>query len=69
MSYRLEGGYEWYEIQDDVAYYEVFDAPKIIYPDIAKNPRFCLDKGNCYLANTAYCLGSDSLYLLGLGAT
>jgi hypothetical protein len=65
-SGRKPGRYEWYEIQDDVAYYEIFESRKIVYPDIAKNPRFCLDTGNSYLANTAYCLGSDSLYLLGL---
>jgi len=63
---RKPGRYEWYEIQDDVSYYEIFDAPKIIFPDICKAPRFCIDRDGNYLANTAYCLGSDSLYLLGL---
>jgi hypothetical protein len=62
---RKPGRYEWYEIQDDVAYYEVFDGPKIIFPDICKGPRFSLDTGDSYLANTAYCLGTDDLYLLG----
>jgi hypothetical protein len=63
---RKPGRYEWYEIQDDVAYYEVFEAPKIVFPDICKSPRFYFDRAGIYLANTAYCLGSDSLYLLGL---
>jgi hypothetical protein len=63
---RKPGRYEWYEIQDDVAYYEVFDGPKIIFPDICKGPRFSLDAGGHYLANTAYCLGTDDLYLLGV---
>lgn len=63
---RKPGRYQWYEIQDDVAYYEVFDKPKIIFPDIAKGPRFSLDVGDHYLANTAYCLGTDDLYLLGV---
>jgi predicted type IV restriction endonuclease len=63
---RKPGRYAWHEIQDDVAYFEVFDAPKIIYPDIAKFPRFVLDTSGHYLANTAYCLGTDSLYLLGI---
>jgi len=43
---RKPGHYEWYEIQDDVAYYEVFDRPKIIFPDICKGPRFSLDTGD-----------------------
>jgi hypothetical protein len=63
---RKPGGYEWYEIQDDVAYYEVFDGPKLIFPDIAKGPRFCLDDDGYYLANTAYCLGTEDRYLLGI---
>jgi Eco57I restriction-modification methylase/restriction endonuclease TaqI-like protein len=63
---RKPGRYEWYEIQDDVAYYEVFDGPKIIFPDICKGPRFSLDTSDHYLANTAYCLGTDNLYLLGV---
>jgi hypothetical protein len=63
---RKPGRYEWYEIQDDVAYWEVFDQAKIIYPDIAKGPRFCLDREGHYLSNTAYCIGVNDPYLLGL---
>ncbi len=63
---RKPGRYQWYEIQDDVAYYEIFESPKIIFPDIAKGPRFYLDKSGTYLANTAYALGTDDMYLLGI---
>lgn len=63
---RKPGRYEWYEIQDDVAYYPIFDGPKIIFPDICKAPRFFLDRSGQYLANTAYCLGVDDPYLLGI---
>jgi fido (protein-threonine AMPylation protein) len=63
---RKPGSYAWYEIQDDVGYFKVFDSPKIIYPDIAKGPRFALDNEGHYLANTAYCLGTDDRYLLGI---
>jgi len=63
---RKPGRYEWYEIQDDVAYYAIFDGPKIIFPDICKAPRFFLDRSGRYLANTAYCLGVDDPYLLGI---
>jgi hypothetical protein len=63
---RKPGRYKWYEIQDDVAYYQIFDFPKIIFPDIAKGPRFCLDTNGNYLANTAYCLGTDDKYLLAI---
>jgi hypothetical protein len=63
---RKPGRYQWYEIQDDVAYFEIFDGPKIIFPDICKNPRFTLDTDGHYLSNTAYCLGTGDLYLLGI---
>jgi hypothetical protein len=63
---RKPGRYQWFEIQDDVAYFEAFDGPKIVYPDIAKGPRFCLDANGHYLKNTAYCIGSADLYLLGV---
>jgi len=63
---RKPGRYKWYEIQDDVAYYQIFESPKIIFPDIAKGPRFCLDTESNYLANTAYCLGTGDRYLLGI---
>ncbi len=63
---RKPGRYEWYEIQDDVAYYPIFDGPKIIFPDICKAPRFFLDRDCMYLANTGYCLGVDDPYLLGI---
>jgi hypothetical protein len=63
---RQPGSYKWYEIQDDVNYYQAFDRPKIIYPDIAKYPRFSFDEKGYYLANTAYAIGVDDLYLLGI---
>ena len=63
---RKPGAYQWYEIQDDVAYYRVFDEPKIVYPDIAKGTRFCLDSDGAYIGNTAYCIGSSDPYLLAL---
>ncbi len=63
---RKPGRYAWYEIQDDVAYFPIFDGPKIIFPDICKAPRFFLDRSGRYLANTAYCLGVDDPYLLGI---
>lgn len=63
---RKPGRYEWYEIQDDVAYHAIFGGPKIIFPDICKGPRFFLDRSGIYLANTAYCLGVDDPYLLGI---
>ena len=62
---RQDHGEYWWELRPCV-YYEYFDRPKIIFPDICKQPRFYLDRSGMYLANTAYCLGLDDLYLLGV---
>ncbi len=62
---RKPGRYAWYEIQDDVAYWEIFTRPKIVFPDICKNPRFSIDDTGIFLANTAYAIDSDDRYLLG----
>jgi adenine-specific DNA-methyltransferase len=62
---RQDQGDFWWELRP-CDYYSYLDAPKIIFPDICKGPRFYVDRAGIYLANTAYCLGSDSLYLLGL---
>jgi hypothetical protein len=62
---RQDRGEFWWELRP-CDYYEVLDGRKIIYPDIAKYPRFFLDTTGIYIANTAYCLGNDDLYLLGI---
>ena len=63
---RKPGSYKWYEIQDEVAYYREFDKPKIIYPDIAKESRFHLDRNGTYFSNTTYFIPTEDLYLLGI---
>jgi fido (protein-threonine AMPylation protein) len=62
---RQDKGQYWWELRP-CDYYEYFDGPKIIFPDICKAPRFFLDRSGMYLANTAYCLGVDDPYLLGI---
>ncbi len=62
---RQDQGEFWWELRP-CDYYEHFELPKIIFPDIAKGPRFHLDSDGFYLANTAYCLGFADKYLLGV---
>ena len=62
---RQDKGDFWWELRA-CDYYDVLDGAKIVYPDIAKGPRFFLDTAGTYIANTAYCLGSDDPYLLGI---
>jgi len=63
---RKPGSYKWYEIQDDVAYYPIFEKTKIVLPDIAVGPRFALDTTGLYFGNTAYIIPVSDLYLLGV---
>lgn len=57
----------WYELQQpQERFVRIFENPKIIFPDIAKEPRFTLDKSGYYFSNTAYAIPSDDLFLLGV---
>lgn len=62
---RQDKGDFWWELRT-CSYYDYFERPKIIFPDITKEPRFVLDPNGHYLTNTAYCLGTDDHYLLGI---
>jgi hypothetical protein len=57
----------WYELQQPQEKYAAsFDKPKIVFPDISRYPKFCLDTKGVFFSNTVYFLNSDSKYLLGL---
>ena len=65
---RKSGSYEWYEIQDNIAYWEDFAQPKIISTKVSAAPTFCLDETGSFLGNTSYFFNTSKnpLYLLGL---
>jgi adenine-specific DNA-methyltransferase len=63
---RKPGPYKWFEIQDNIAYFEEFETPKIVYPDIARAPQFLWDDSKSYLGNTAYFIPTDEFWLVGL---
>ncbi len=64
---RKPGYYQWYEIQDKVDYWEQFEKPKILVPDISLRGNFAYDADNSfYCVNTAYILPTDDLFLLGV---
>jgi hypothetical protein len=62
---RKPGSYEWYEIQDNIAYWQEFEQPKIVFPDIALSAQFAWDETSCYSVNTSYILISPK-WLLGV---
>ncbi len=59
--------YEWYALQRCAAsYWEEFEKPKIVYPDIAQTPEFCYDKESLYIGNTLYLIPTNEIWLLGI---
>ena len=62
---RKPGSYQWFEIQDNVAYYKDFDKPKIIYPEISKHQPFVYDEKNHYYSNNkTFIITGESLLFL-----
>ncbi|MBW4056847.1 MAG: N-6 DNA methylase [Proteobacteria bacterium] len=62
---RCDKGMYWWELRS-CEYYDAFDKPKIVYPDIAKESRFTFDEQGMVFGNTAYFIPSDDLYLLAI---
>jgi len=50
-SQRLDKGNYWWELRA-CDYYEEFEKPKILYPDIAKESRVSFDEKGLYFSNT-----------------
>ena len=63
---RKPGAYQWFEIQDNIAYFEEFDKPKIIWGDIAQHFRAVYDTSGSFVGNTAYIMPVDDNFLIGL---
>jgi hypothetical protein len=65
LEKRWDQGDHWWELRS-CTYYDAFEKPKIVYPDIAKEPRFTLDTSGYYMTNSVYFISSGDLYLLGV---
>jgi hypothetical protein len=63
---RKPGSYQWYEIQDNIAYWQEFERSKIIYQEIATYQAFAWDDTGCYSNNKTFLIPDASLYLLAL---
>ncbi len=52
---RKSGSYKWFEIQDAVDYYDEFEKPKVMLPDISLKCEALIDESEgLYSVNTAY---------------
>lgn len=62
---RKQGSYKWFEIQDNIAYWEEFEQSKIIYQEIATYQAFAFDESGAYSNNKTFILPTNDLWLLG----
>ena len=65
LEKRWDKGDYWWEFRA-CDYYGEFLKPRIIFADIAKEPRFGIADAGVYAVNTVYMLPTPDLYLLGL---
>jgi hypothetical protein len=63
---RKTGSYRWYEIQDAVDYWPMFEQPKIMYQEIQFHPSYCFDNSNLFSNNKVFILPCDDAYLLAV---
>lgn len=63
---RKEGSYKWYELQDAVDYYQLFDKPKIMYQKFQVKPCFIYDEEGLYCNDSMWIIPTDNKYLLGV---
>lgn len=61
---RKPGAYKWYEIQDSVDYYELFDQPKLVWQDLSFHPRFCVELTGFYTNDLCFVLPHYDLWML-----
>jgi type I restriction-modification system DNA methylase subunit len=65
LQKRWDKGNHWWELRA-CDYYDKFEKPKIIYPDIATTCRFAIDRNGYFSSNTTYFIPCGDLYLLGI---
>lgn len=62
---RSDQGQYWWELRS-CAYYDAFERPKILYPDITWSSTFCYDTEGRLCNNTIYVFPSDSTWILAV---
>jgi hypothetical protein len=61
------GSQKWYELQQpQLKFSEAYASPKLVFPDICKEPRFALDASGHILDNTTSCIPTEDLFLLAV---
>lgn len=66
---RKPGRYQWFEIQDDIAYYREFERKKITWGNLATQPQFAIADAGIYINAPANIIVAEEpilKYLLGI---
>lgn len=61
---RKKTSNKWFETQDQISYWEIFEAPKIIYREISEKMDACLIDELVYTNNKCYILTGNNLHYL-----
>jgi hypothetical protein len=65
LEKRSDQGDHWWELRS-CRYYEVFESPKIVFPDFAMESRFTLDRAGYFVDTTSFVIPGSDLFLLGV---
>ncbi len=63
---RKPGSYEWYEIQDNIAYWQEFGQPKIILGRFMNSPTFAFDRGGFIHNDALYMIAGADEYVVAI---
>jgi type I restriction-modification system DNA methylase subunit len=63
---RKPGPYKWFDIQDNIAYFEEFEKEKIVYQEIATFQSFGYANPGCFCNNKCFLIPRKDDYLLSL---
>lgn len=64
---RKPGSYEWYEIQDNIAYWQEFEQPKVVIPAITNDVEYTVDREAFYSNDkTSICVSDRPEFLCAL---
>lgn len=63
---RKPGPYQWYDIQDNIAYFSDFSQTRIIYPNMANEARFSWEEKEIYSNDKTFIIPTDDKFLLAV---
>ncbi|MGG6238373.1 Eco57I restriction-modification methylase domain-containing protein [Nodosilinea sp. AN01ver1] len=63
---RKPGTYKWYEIQDSIDYWKLFEENKIIYQEIQFHPSYSYDMDGYFSNNKGFILPTNDLFVLAI---